>query len=335
MCNRYALMFVGSVIGAGFASGREVISFFSKYGQWSWMFILISSGSMTALCYLCLRKAESRNAQHWCSLYDGRQSNGHLVKGCVLLLDAVMGGSMISAAGHITALVVPLSSAYLLGAAGTIGLAFLLGSSNARVMSFLSSLLAGVHVFSAFAVMVFDRGDTTAAILAETGFFELLTGAAGSVAYASLNLALAIGVICRCSVGSGRKSGRTAAAFGLWMTMLLFISNYLFLKHPELNNSTFPMVSLLSRFGIGGYTLSVVVMYLAILTTLSAVLYALRTGLQQYIPSGTAEIAAVCAPALLSAAGFEGLVERWYTPVGMLCLLLVFLPMMKNQRKLS
>jgi uncharacterized membrane protein YkvI len=117
------------------------------------------------------------------------------------------------------------------------------------------------------------------------------------------------------------------------MTGLLFISNYLFLKHPELSNSTFPMVSLLSRFGTFGYACSICVMYLAVLTTLSAVLYALRTGLEPYMPRTAAVMAAAVVPALLSSAGFEGIVERWYTPVGLLCLLVVVLPVMYRQRK--
>ena len=334
MCSQ-ALVFIGAVIGAGFASGREVYTFFTQYGRWSWLFILLSSAIMAMLCFLCLRKAKDCHAGHWCSLYGEKQPAGQWAKISLLFLDAVMGGAMISAAGHITALVVPLNGAYLLGASGTIALAFFLGSINTGPMTFLSGMLAAVHVFAAFAVLVFDRGELPAIQPVHPGFDGLLMGALASVAYASLNLALAIGIICRCSGNSCRMSCRSAVLFGLWMTGLLFISNYLFLQHPELNGATFPMVSLLSRFGAAGHVLSIAVMYLAILTTLSAVLYALRSGLEQYMPRKAAAAAAVAVPALLASAGFEGIVGRWYTPAGLLCLGLVFLPMAKACRKIS
>jgi len=328
-------MFIGAVIGAGFASGREVYTFFTQYGCWSWLLILLSSAAMAVLCFLCLRKAKACHAEHWCSLYGERQVSGQWAKIGLLFLDAVMGGAMISAAGHIAAIAVPFNGAYLLGAAGTIALAFLLGAIGTGPMTFLGGLLAAVHVFAAFAVLVFDRGEVPAALLVQPGFADLVMGGLGSVAYASLNLALAIGVVCRCSGSSCRTSCRSSALFGLWMTGLLFISNYLFLKHPELTGTTFPMVSLLSRFGVVGHVLSVAVMYLAILTTLSAVLYALRAGLEQFMPRRAAAAAAAAVPALLASAGFEGIVGRWYTPAGLLCLGLVFLPMAKACRKIS
>lgn len=333
MCNRHALVFVGAVLGAGFASGKELISFFSRYGRWSWGLILVAVFAMSLLCYLCLRKAENASTEQWNGLYGGKHPSGQWAKGSVLFLDAVMGGAMISAAGHLAALAIPLNGAYLLGAVGTIGLAFLLGYSNAGPMAVLSGLLAGVHVVVTIAVMVFGKENQpiSAAITVET--VDGLSGLVGSIAYAALNLTLALGVICRCAGKSCRAAGRTAVLFGLWMTGLLFLSNYLFLKHPELNSSTFPMVSLLSRFGKTGYVLSISVMYLAILTTLSAVLVAMRIGLEQQLSRKAAGLATVCAPALLSVAGFEGLVERWYTPVGCLCLLLVFVPILKKSRK--
>ncbi len=336
-CMRQAILFVGAVIGAGFVSGREVFSFFSAYGDASWGLILLSAGTMTALCALCLRRAKGTEGCHWCAIYHTEhRAVKRFAQGCILLLQMVMGGSMISAAGHMVALAVPLHGAYLLGIVVTITLALWLGSIDLKPLAMLSGLLTGLYVAAVILVLVFDRGEPTVAFTVPLNTAKVLTGAARSVAYAALNMAISIGVICRCSNGSGQSANRAAFLFGLAMVALLFVSNALYLRHPELQTATFPMVALLARFGRAGYGLSLFTMYLAVLTTLCAGLYAFRTGLETHLSRQTAGWMSALLPLLVSFAGFESLVDRWYAPVGGLCLLLVFCPLiMRSKTKFS
>ena len=328
-CTQRAMMFVGAVIGAGFASGREVVSFFSCYGNASWWMILLSVCTMAGLCSLCLKRSHGTSGCGWCEMYAG---DGLLTKGmaevCVLFLQIVMGGSMISAAGHIAELAIPLRWAYLAGVMVTIGAALALGGASLRPMTVLSSVLSGTFVLAVLAVLVFDRGEVLAVPIAAASQQETACGAIRAVGYASMNIAISIGMVCRCGGCSCRVSNRSAVLFGLLMTALLFISNYLYLKHPELKKSTFPMVSLLGRFGRAGYGISLLLMYMAILTTLSAGLYALRTGLEARLSRKTAMVLTVLLPLGVSFVGFESIVDRWYAPAGLLCLLLVFAPLL-------
>lgn len=340
LCMQQALMFVGAVIGAGFASGREVVSFFSIYGEWSWALILLTVCVMTLLCWLCLRRSGAGTGCRWCAVYpEHRPMVRRLAEGCVLFLQMLMGGSMVSAAGHMAQLAIPVRFAYALGAAVTIALALLLGLTGTKPSAMLTALLAAAFLLAAVALLIFDRGENTASLAQTPDLPRLLHGAWRSVAYAALNLSLAIGVICRCGGCSCRTSGRSTVLFGLWMVGLLFLSNFLYLKHPRVQESAFPMVMLLSRFGRAGFNLSLALMYLAILTTLSAGLYALRTGLENHMSRPAALTLSVLLPLLFSSAGFESLVERWYAPAGILCLGLVFLPMVctgpKNFRNIS
>lgn len=50
-----ALSFVGAMIGVGLASGREVVSFFAKYGNFSLLFCVFSGVAFYVLIYLCLK----------------------------------------------------------------------------------------------------------------------------------------------------------------------------------------------------------------------------------------------------------------------------------------
>lgn len=333
-CMQRALMFVGAVIGAGFASGREIFSFFSCYGAFSWFLILVATGTMAILCWLCLRRAGNKGVCGWCEMYCRTSPFVKNFAECsILLLQVIMGGSMISAAGHIAALALPFSAAYPLGMLVTIALALWLGSVGMKPMTALGSLLAVLFVGAIMAVLVFDAADTKAVVLTVVTLEKGIAGSIRAVAYASLNLAISIGMICRCGNTSCKVSSRSAVLFGLVMTGLLFVSNYLYLHHPELVHTTFPMVALLGRFGKAGHNLSLLVMYLAILTTLSAGLFALRTGLETKVSSKTAWILTILLPLGLSHTGFENLVDRWYAPVGILCLLLVFVPLLQKHKQ--
>lgn len=333
-CVQYAVMFLGSVIGAGFASGREVVSFFSVYGSLSWGLILLTAATTAALCCLCLRRAGTTDACRWCAMYPGRWSRC-VAEGSVLLLQAFMGGSMLSAGGHIAALCLPLHGAYLMGVAATIALALALGHTDLRPMTYLSGLLTVCFLLAVLAVLVFDRGERIAALPQSMDLPRAAEGAFRAVAYAALNLAVSIGLVCRCAGSSCRVSCRCSVLFGFGLAGLLFVSNFLYLKHPELHGSTFPLVALLARFGKAGYLISLLMMYLAILTTLSAGLYALRTGLEAHFSRNASLLLTVLLPLAVSCAGFENMVDSWYAPVGLLCLGSVFVPLMASGRKIS
>ena len=79
----------GAVVGAGFASGREIVSFFSQYGNLSWGMILLAAVMMGSLCWLTLNQANR---------------NGKLAQLCTAVLWSITAGAMIAAAGQMIAL---------------------------------------------------------------------------------------------------------------------------------------------------------------------------------------------------------------------------------------
>ena len=48
----------GSIVGAGFASGREIMRFFSRYGVFSWIGIGLAVITIGAFALALLRKAK-------------------------------------------------------------------------------------------------------------------------------------------------------------------------------------------------------------------------------------------------------------------------------------
>ncbi|MEG1890168.1 MAG: hypothetical protein RR301_02055 [Clostridia bacterium] len=329
-CICSALACVGAVIGAGFASGREVISFFTRYDVHSWWLILLSAITTTGLCALCMRNANGGCATCWCDLYRGSHKLVRLgAQLCATLLMAVVGGAMISASGHMVAMLWPSAWAYPIGAVGTMLLAWRVGFGGTKPLTLASAVLGLLFMLAIFAILASEPRNTQAAASLQppSTVGELVLAGINAVAYAAMNLTIALGVICRCAGNTRRYACRVSVCFGLLLVGLLFVSNYLYLKHPELSQDAFAMVRLLSGFGRAGFIISVTLMYLAVVTTLVATLCTLRNAVEQHEKRPALQACVTLGlPLCFSLLGFSEIVNRMYAPAGICCLLFVFAP---------
>ena len=317
---------VGAVIGAGFASGQEIVTFFSRYGAHSWWLVALCAMVMAGMCWLCMRSAARRTqAQSWCEIF---AQNGCGARLCTVLLMVVTAGAMVAAAGQIAALVWASEWAYALGSVGTLLLAWKLGFRSLGLFGRLGGVLAGLLLLANAAALLLLSEESSVSLSAAVSGGMLLQAVVEAMAYAAMNMTLSIGVVCRCGQCSDASRKRISMGFGIMMAVLLGLSNAVYVRYPYAAAGTFPMVALMARFGVQGYFASAALLYLAILSTLASVLYALRTAVECSVPGK--ELVAVLTlglPLLLSFAGFDSIVQRGYAPAGLVCMLLVFAPL--------
>ena len=323
---------LGAIVGAGFASGREVIAFFTRYGVHARWLIALSAGVLALLCALCMDVAQRRGTGCWWNLYDGMppwvRAAARL---CTAMMLAVTGGALISASGWLAMLLWPGEWAYPTGAVGTLLMAWMVGRRGLGALGWISGLLTAALVAALLAAGA-DRSAPPAALLA-SGSASLLQAAVRAVAYAAMNLALAIGVVCRCAQGTGRRMAFLCAGLGVALAALLWLSDGVYRQRPELLSEAFPIVRLLARFGRTGFLVSAGLLFLAVFTSLAAVLCALDGAAQEH---GSCLRAALTLgpPLAVSLVGFEGIVDGLYAPAGLACLALVFAPLLWARRKL-
>ncbi len=137
---------------------------------------------------------------------------------------------------------------------------------------------------------------------------------------------------CRCAGRTPGETRRLSAGLGAALAALLLISNALYARHPELLSDAFPVVRVLSRFGRIGFVASVSLLYLAVFTSLIAVLYAMRGAAERRVRSPYGRAALTLLPPLaVSCVGFEGIVDGLYAPAGLLCLVAVYVPLMRRR----
>lgn len=312
----------GAVIGAGFASGREIVVFFSRYGERAGWLVVLAAAMMAVLCWLCMRTAVSSAHSCWCE-----GASDSLSQVCSLLLMVVNAGAMVSAAGQMTALAWSHEWAYAVGAVGTLLLSWWMGYGRLKPLTFLSAFLTMALLCAMLAALAIQPRRM---VLIRTAGISLakLTGASlRAVGYAAMNMTLAIGVAWQ-SASNTKQIGKTSALFGLLVGILLMIGHCLYWQHPEIQASEFPMVALLAGYGRKGYLFSIILLYLAVFTTLTSVLYAIRTAIEAHTKHWSVQILFILGlPALLSCFGFSKIIERFYAPAGLICLLFVFLPM--------
>ncbi|MEG0638443.1 MAG: hypothetical protein RR824_00280 [Clostridia bacterium] len=337
MKNRFAggaIACVGAVIGAGFASGREIYTFFTRYGIHSWWLILLAAGFMAFLCALCLREASSTCMLRWCALYQQKPKTVAVAaRACATVLTAMIGGAMISASGHMVALLWNCEWAYPIGAVGTLFLAWIMGFGSVKPLTLVSGVLTSLMLLLLLLLIAREPVPTVVSMQVSPSFGTLAWAAARAIGYASMNLTLSISVVCKCAKRTQRSACRMAVLFGMLLVVLLFVSNYLYLKHPELDDAAFPIVKLLSAFGQAGFVLSVALLYLAVLATLIAILNTLRSAVEVPVHKPVLSTCITLGlPLLISVIGFTEIVQSLYAPAGLCCLLVVFVPLMNRKK---
>lgn len=300
---------VGSVIGAGFASGREVCGFFTRYGAWSF-FALLTAISMIAWCALHLLSAERADGmpEKWQGRWPGK-----LWQAMFLALMLTTGGAMTASLGEIGALSLPLHWARWWTMALSLALCWLLAGRELRALRPISrALIVCLLICMALA---WTKPRTSGAIVARrpNAFFAAFSG----LCYGGFNMALAAPVLCGRKL-SAAEQRVCAIKLTLMLGALLLSANMLMLRHPDLISEPLPLLRLMASFGRAGYALCVCAMGLAVFTTqLSAM-----TGMLSLLP-GRKRYAGVAAMAVMAVCGFERLVNVAYPLLGGACFLLL------------
>lgn len=285
---------LGAVVGAGLASGREIASFFSQYGNWSFAGIVLAA---TVLVWLGGTSIPQRWQGRW---------HGRIWQQLLWLLLAATGGAMLSGAGEVAGLVLPLSGAYWLGTFVTLGVAWLLAHRTAKGLAWVSRVLLGVLavlIAAGFLLPPMQAVNLTAVHVP----LALVRG----LAYGGFNAALEIPLMSK-AVGSPAEKKRSLLCAGVVVFLLLVLGNLVLLRHPALIGETMPFIRMLSGLGHAGYYLGAICLYLAVLSTLTACLRGLGRG---WLP--------VMVVGLISLFGFSGVVEMIYPLLGGGCCLML------------
>lgn len=263
---KVASVYVGAIVGAGFATGREIILFF---GEGGWLAPLLTGVAMGACAslFLCIGKAAARLSQKgYC---DGRIFKiakiafFALIQLCMLLTMTTMIGGLQS-----------LFDGTRAGKATGFALAVLcvgLSSTGARAVARINTALVPL-LFALLAVLYFKSSRTAEALPFHPG---------SCVGYLSMNMLLG-GCL---AVKDGERASAVDIAFigAVCAAVLGAMTFFVYCASIGYPNSEMPVYSLCAAHGMG--LLGAAAVGIAVITTLAGAAKSLGDGLRVVLPS--------------------------------------------------
>ncbi len=303
-----ALTYVGAVVGAGFASGQEILRFFSRYGHNGMLGIVLVGFSFAGLGYLALERGRGGDISSFGDLLESlyppwlvRVAEGVTTAFLVVGLGVVAsgGGSAIGQLGH---------TSRLFGAIITMGLIMAVtawGSSavtraNAVLVPYLIVMVCALAVVNWFK----PPGHPG---LTEPGSVWLLS------AFLYLSYNIFTGIVVLLGLGRtlrSRKQSVLAAILGAAILVLLALMEHHTLVRLE-DPGPLPLVDVAIKTHLVWGMLFAGCLWVALFTTGIAEAYALYT---QY---GSRTLWLVAATGLFGLLGFDRLVQALYPAMGL------------------
>lgn len=278
---------LGAAVGAGLASGREIASFFGRYGEWGFAGI---AASVMTICLL----TDAQTPANWHGRWPER-----LWRLLSAMLLTATGGAMLAGAGEIAGAYGPwLRHAAM---AVTLAVAWLLARKTEAGLAWVSRLLlAGMAVMLLTGALLPPVRSAGAA--GEGGAAALARG----LTYGGFNAAI-MQPLLAAGAAPGKRSRRAVAAAGCLLGGLLSAGLAVLLRHRGMMETAMPFLHVAGLAGPFGRFLSEACLYLAILSTLTACLRSLHP----------AWLAGIVMAALL---GFSGVVDAAYPVLGAGCM---------------
>lgn len=315
-----ALALISGAVGAGFASGREIVRFFAAHGAMAGAAVVCALGTLAlAAVQLCaqMEHAGVSSLHALCHVRFGGRL-GRLCALLFLLLFAVTGGAMLAACAELAALVLPLRHAYAAGMAVSVALASLLLRSGVTGLSLPGGALLLLLPALLIRLLALNAGEACflPAMAPDLPVRAVLDG----VAYGALNAAMLSGTLPLLLPLPRGTRRRAALLFSVLFGALLLLATAVCRRHlPAVLHQAMPFVHLSRALGKSGYLLVAACLYAAGFSTLLAMMAGIR-GMCPRMPA-----AAPLLPLLFALFGFGRIVESGYPVLGALCAGLLFL----------
>lgn len=312
--------YIGTVVGAGFATGQEILQFFTTKGPLSFIGVVIAAfafvwlGNRTMLVGARLKAVSYEAFNEY--LFGKRV--GHVMNIFVTIELFGVTTAMVSGTGALAEeqMGVPFHVGVLL----TLGLAYFVILRGLDGIFSVNSLVVPMMVL--FCLLIGGSGvihpfDALLASTEKTNFSWLLS----ALAYVSFNLAMAQAVLVPMGgeIRDERVIKKGGLMGGIGLGLMLLATNFaLTLEGANVSGLEIPLAPVIAKLGFFVKTLFIVVMWAEIFTTLIGNAYGLITNLGTLFPIGQKKLLLLMfvLSYALSLIGFSNLVGYVYPLFG-------------------
>lgn len=328
-----AAVYVGTVVGAGFATGREIVEFFTKYGVFGLAGILLAGilFMFVGTKMLILSKRLQATSYQDVMIYLFGARFGRFVNIFMLIVLLGLTSIMLSGAGAIFK--EQLGLTVRLGVVITILLTIAVMSFGVKglfsvnlivvPMLILFSLFLGVQAFS---VESFSNipGQSSAS-------FKWIIS---SVSYAAFNLTMSAAVLVPLAkeINDEKMLKRGGMLGGIFLTAILVSSHIALSTLPNVENFDIPMAEVMKSTMYAIYFIYIAIIYGEVFTSVIGNLYGLERQISSFlkIPSIVIICGILCIAAFISKIGYSSLISSLYPIFGYVCLGMLVLLIVKK-----
>jgi uncharacterized membrane protein YkvI len=317
-----AAVFMGTVIGAGFASGQEVYFFFTRFGDSGVLGILLSTLILAVLGTVVVTMGCQIHSLSHRSFFRASlgPTMGYIADGLVTLFLLILSGVMLAGSGALTH---EMGLGWFTGIIITGGLALIVLSFRMNGIRGFNLLVVPLLVGTGVAVACASVRFTPSVIRGEANGWLF-----SAIQYGSYNLVLAIPVLStihfiEADVGILRWGGFFGGV-GLGVVALLF--NLALLRSSSVTGIELPLLPLIATFGPKVRWGFALVLWGELFTTYIANLYGLvqRWGeSRRHIGYSLRLVFMVVLSAMIGRLGFSRLIHTTYPCFGLLSFLFI------------
>ena len=330
-----AAVYVGTVIGAGFATGKEIVEFFSRFGFFGFISILMSGYLFIALGSKLMRIAAQINAksyqelnEHLFGKWPGRVIN-------IFMLFMLLGVSAVMLAGAGAVFEEQLGLAKNLGVFLTIALSIIVMLIGTKGLFAVNSFV--VPLMICFSLILMSYSIQMPNFLNQLLFIPHAEDGWKSVvapfSYTALNLGLAQAVLV--PIASEIKDDWTikwgGILGGMALTLILIASHSTLIMLPNLELYEIPMAIIMKNLAPFLHGVFVLVIYGEIFTSVIGNVFGLDRQLKQYmaIPTMVSVSSIFVVSYLISLVNYGTLLSYLYPLFGYICMTFFVLLWMK------
>lgn len=332
-----AAVYVGTVVGAGFATGREIVEFFTKYGIYGLAGILVVGLLFIFIgtkMLILSKRIQAQSYQELMVFLFGKKFGG-FVNVFMLLILLGLTSIMLSGAGAI--FYEQLGLSVRIGVILTIilticvmffGVKGLFGVNLIVVpMLILFSVMLAIQSFS-IESLVITHEDSSAS----------LNWILAAFSYAAFNLTMASAVLAPLAneIKDEKVLKRGGILGGIFLTLILISSHIALSTLPDLLQYDIPMAEVMKTTLFSFYFIYIAVIYGEVFTSVIGNLFGLEKQIISYIkvPRMIVICAILCIAAFISKIGYSSLISSLYPIFGYLCLVMLILLILKKLPKI-
>ena len=321
-----AAMLFGSVVGAGFASGKEIFFYFGRFGNFAFIFAFLAVALFGVFCYVFLmlgKKFALNTLQQTSNVLFGKLASLAelvLVCGNLVLLSSMLAGS--NSLFNLALPTLPIHVASILTGLCSLFIVF----KGFKWLVRINELLAPAILFVIFLLLILtvSAGFKFMPPPPQTSLLGALSPIVSSILFVCGNIFFVGFVIAKYGQNCTKKQALCGSVLaGTLLLICIIIELIILFLAPQSTTSDMPLMYVATLAGTFPKVITLIVIATSILATASIMHYTITDYLQTFIKNKLlAALIVLIAAFILSLLGFSNIITYVYPILGALGVIL-------------